>query len=83
MDLHCYICRERDAKIIRSAGMSISTGTYHSVMAKYVCDLCGWEYDPEAGYPDGGIAPGTAWENVPEDFECPLCGASKDEFSEA
>jgi rubredoxin-NAD+ reductase len=52
-------------------------------MAKYVCDLCGWEYDPEAGYPDGGIAPGTAWENVPADFECPLCGASKDEFSEA
>ena len=37
----------------------------------------------EAGYPDGGIAPGTAWENVPADFECPLCGASKDEFSEA
>ena len=52
-------------------------------MAKYVCDLCGWEYDPEAGYPDGGIAPGTAWEEVPADFVCPLCGASKDEFSEA
>lgn len=53
------------------------------VMAKYVCDLCGWEYDPEAGYPEGGIAPGTAWEDVPADFECPLCGASKEEFSEA
>lgn len=52
-------------------------------MAKYVCDLCGWEYDPEAGYPDGGIAPGTAWENIPEDFVCPLCGAGKEEFSEA
>ena len=44
-------------------------------MAKYVCDLCGWEYDPEAGYPDGGIAPGTPWEDVPADFVCPLCGA--------
>ena len=38
---------------------------------KYVCDLCGWEYDEEAGYPEGGIAPGTKWEDVPEDFECP------------
>ena len=39
---------------------------------KYVCDVCGWEYDEEKGYPEGGIAPGTKWEDVPEDFECPL-----------
>ena len=38
---------------------------------KYVCDACGWIYDEEEGYPEGGIAPGTAWEDVPEDFECP------------
>ena len=38
---------------------------------KYVCDVCGWEYDEEAGYPDGGIAPGTKWEDLPDDFECP------------
>ena len=50
-------------------------------MKKYVCDVCGWEYDPEVGYPEGGIAPGTAWEDVPEDFVCPLCGVGKDEFS--
>lgn len=50
---------------------------------KYVCDLCGWEYDEEEGYPDGGIAPGTNWEDVPEDFECPLCSVGKDQFSEA
>lgn len=49
---------------------------------KYVCDVCGWEYDEEAGYPEGGIAPGTKWEDVPEDFECPLCGVGKDQFSE-
>ena len=36
---------------------------------KYVCDVCGWEYDEEEGYPEGGIAPGTKWEDVPEDFE--------------
>ncbi len=48
---------------------------------KYVCDVCAWEYDEEAGYPEGGIAPGTKWEDVPEDFECPLCGVGKDQFS--
>lgn len=49
---------------------------------KYICDLCGWEYDEERGYPDGGIAPDTAWEEVPEDFECPMCLVGKDQFSE-
>ncbi len=48
-----------------------------------VCDLCGWEYNEEEGYPDGGIAPGTKWEDLPDDFVCPLCGAGKDEFSDA
>jgi rubredoxin-NAD+ reductase len=50
-------------------------------MAKYVCNVCGYEYDESEGYPEGGIAPGTKWEDVPEDFVCPLCGAGKDEFS--
>ena len=49
---------------------------------KYVCDLCGWVYDEEEGYPEAGIAPGTVWEDVPEDFECPLCSVDKDQFSE-
>ena len=48
-----------------------------------VCDVCGWEYDEEKGYPEGGIAPGTKWEDIPEDFECPLCFVGKDQFSEA
>lgn len=51
-------------------------------MKKYVCDACGWEYDEELGYPEGGIAPGTKWEDVPEDFLCPLCMMGKDVFSE-
>jgi rubredoxin-NAD+ reductase len=50
---------------------------------KYVCDLCGWEYDEEAGLPEMEIAPGTPWSEVPEDFECPLCSVGKDQFSEA
>ena len=51
-------------------------------MKKYVCDVCGWEYDPEVGVPEAGIEPGTAFEDLPEDFVCPLCGVGKDEFSE-
>ena len=50
---------------------------------KYVCDVCGWEYDESMGYPEEGIAPGTPWENVPEDFLCPLCSVGKDQFSPA
>jgi rubredoxin len=50
-------------------------------MEKYVCDLCGYEYDPEAGDPDNGIAPGTSFDDLPEDWTCPVCGATKDSFS--
>ena len=50
-------------------------------MKKYVCDVCGWIYDEAEGDPDSGIAAGTKWEDLPEDFECPMCGASKDQFS--
>ena len=38
---------------------------------KYVCTVCGWEYDESVGYPEGGIAPGTPWSEMPKDFECP------------
>ena len=38
---------------------------------KYICEVCDWVYDEDEGYPEGGIAPGTKWENVPEDFLCP------------
>ena len=48
---------------------------------KYVCELCGWVYDEKLGEPSNGIAPGTKFEELPEDFECPLCGAGKDQFS--
>ncbi len=46
----------------------------------YICNACGWEYDPQQGDSDGGIAPGTPWEDIPEDWVCPVCGAGKDEF---
>ena len=50
-------------------------------MEKYVCVLCGWVYDPAVGVPEAGIAPGTPWEELPADFECPMCGVGKDQFS--
>jgi rubredoxin len=49
-------------------------------MDKYVCTICGYVYDPEQGDPDNAVAPGTKWEDVPDDWECPVCGASKDDF---
>jgi rubredoxin len=49
-------------------------------MQKYVCTICQYEYDPAAGDPDHGIAPGTAFEDIPADWCCPLCGAGKDAF---
>ena len=53
------------------------------IMKKYVCNVCGWEYDEAKGDPENGIAAGTKFEDLPEDFVCPLCGVGKDEFSQA
>ena len=52
-------------------------------MDKYVCTVCGYVYDPEQGDPDNGVEPGTKWEDVPNSWECPVCGASKDDFEKA
>lgn len=49
---------------------------------KYVCNVCGYVYDEAAGDPDNGIAPGTKWDELPDDFACPLCGVGKDDFSQ-
>ena len=54
--------------------------TVSTKMAKYVCTVCGYIYDPEAGDPDGGIAPGTAFEDIPDDWVCPECMVPKDMF---
>jgi len=51
-------------------------------MQKYQCTICGYVYDPEEGDPDSGIAPGTAFEDIPEDWYCPVCGVTKSEFEE-
>ena len=51
-------------------------------MKKYVCTVCGYVYDEELGAPEADIAVGTTWDEVPEDFVCPLCGVGKDQFEE-
>jgi rubredoxin len=49
-------------------------------MDRYVCTVCGYVYDPEQGDPDGGVEPGTKFEDLPDDWVCPICGAAKDDF---
>jgi len=49
-------------------------------LSKYECQVCGYIYDPEQGDPDGGIEPGTAFEDIPHSWVCPVCGAAKDQF---
>ena len=49
-------------------------------MEKYLCVICDYVYDPEKGDPDNGVAPGTAFEDISDDWVCPICGADKDQF---
>ena len=53
---------------------------WENFMDKYACIPCGYVYDPEQGDPDGGIPKGTPFDQLPEDWACPICGASKDAF---
>ena len=50
-------------------------------MKKYVCALCGYIYDPAKGDPDATIVPGTPFEELPDDWTCPVCGTTKENFS--
>ena len=49
-------------------------------LKKYVCQICSHIYDPALGDPDSGIAPGTRWDDIPDDWSCPDCGAAKSDF---
>lgn len=49
-------------------------------MKKYKCSVCGYVYDPAQGDPDNGVAPGTPFESIPDSWNCPVCGATKDMF---
>jgi rubredoxin len=60
--------------------MSVERGI--NLMKKYVCKICGYVYDEAAGDPEHNIAPGTKFEDLPDDWTCPLCGVGKDQFEE-
>jgi len=49
-------------------------------LSTYICSVCGYVYDPEAGIPENGIKPGTAFEDLSHDWICPVCGADKEAF---
>jgi rubredoxin len=49
---------------------------------KWVCNVCGWVYDPAVGDPDGGVEPGTKFEDIPDTWTCPACGVSKSDFTQ-
>ncbi|PYE27440.1 rubredoxin [Paraburkholderia silvatlantica] len=50
-------------------------------LKQWVCVICGWVYDEAAGAPDDGLAPGTRWADVPDDWRCPLCDVGKEDFA--
>ena len=55
-----------------------STAARHQ---RWICIVCGWVYDEDAGLPEHGIAPGTRFEDIPDDWRCPLCGVGKADFA--
>lgn len=48
---------------------------------RFVCNICGYVYDPEKGDPDNGVPPGTPWEKLPDGWICPMCGVGKEDFT--
>jgi rubredoxin len=68
--------------VYRSAGASVKLrrSLAETATQKWICESCGFIYDPAEGDPDGGIAPGTGFEQIPDDWFCPVCGARKKDF---
>ena len=58
-------------------------GEYGGKHGQILCKLCGYVYDPEVGDPDSGVAPGTPFEALPDDWHCPMCGVGKENFEKA
>jgi rubredoxin len=61
-------------------GYHVVAGREVQLVSKWLCLVCGYVYDPAEGDPDGDVAPGTAFEDIPEEWVCPLCGVGKDQF---
>lgn len=70
----------KNAPTYQGAPSKIEKNMEEKTMDKYVCTVCGYIYDPEQGDPDNDVKPGTAFDQVPDDWVCPVCGAGKDAF---
>jgi rubredoxin len=66
---------------LRPSGQVVAPEPAASAFTQWVCLICGWIYDEAAGDPEHGIAPGTRWRDVPDDWRCPLCDVGKDDFA--
>lgn len=85
-DFSCFNVAVMGIKNLRERILLYRFDTRRFKMAdakKYQCEVCGYIYDPAEGDPDNGIAPGTPFEDLPDDWECPLCGVKKDRFKPA
>ena len=78
---------ERAATYVKDKSEKTGTGPAGAAkkeaneLKKYTCSVCGYVYDPAAGDPDNGVEPGTAFEKLPDEWVCPVCGATKDQFT--
>jgi len=69
------------AQLGNRATATLSAMTTQTATKRWICESCGFVYDPEEGDPDGGIPPGTAFEEIPDSWFCPVCGARKKDFT--
>ena len=83
-DFRCPICKVPKSKFEAEASEEPEEKAEEKPAGsrKFVCSVCGWTYDEAEGAPDYGINPGTAWEDVPDDFRCPICKVPKSKFEE-
>jgi rubredoxin len=73
--------RESAADDTASAAATPAVAGADDGLKQWVCVICGWVYDEAAGAPDDGLAPGTRWADVPDDWRCPLCDVGKEDFA--
>lgn len=72
---------EDDHRMTEEETGAASAASSDDGFKQWVCVICGWVYDEAAGAPDDGLAPGTRWADVPDDWRCPLCDVGKEDFA--
>jgi len=80
---YAYYHEVKSGSVPKTAPTYVTKQEEKPAVDRYVCSICGYTYNPELGDPDGGIAPGTTFADIPEDWVCPVCGAAKADFEKA